>query len=138
MSAVAVTLAYGPPTDAERESVWEEGMDRAECDEAIYAARDNLDYEAQAEHQRGLFFLHGALLAHGASPTAGCWIAVDDEAVPPLPGCVVMVNTRLEGAALVAAAPHIVETLRACADDLAATACAPDHVPPEWGDDAAA
>ena len=94
---------------------------------------DDYDHEAAAERQQQLFFLHGALLDHGAAPTAGCWITVEDERVPPLPGCVVMVNTRLNGAALVAAAPHIVETLRACADDLEASTAPPDYVPPEWG-----
>ncbi len=95
---------------------------------------DGLEYAAQAERQRNLFFLHGALLAHGAVPSTGCWLAIDDDATPPVPGCLVLVNSRLTGAALAAAAPCIVATLRDCADELEAATALPHGcgVPPEW------
>ena len=97
----------------------------------------NGDYaeEESAENQRILAMLFATLVAHGARPAAGCYIAAEDVPdMPPLPACVILVNARLTGAALAAASEHIVATLRTCADDLAANTELPAGcgVPTDW------
>ena len=100
------------------------------------------DHAAQCEsteNQRALAVLFSTLMAHGAVPTAGCYIASEDvPGMPPLPAVAILVNARLTGPALVAAAPHIVATLRSCADDLEVNTELPAGcgVPPDWLDGA--
>ena len=91
---------------------------------------DDLDHALAVEHQRNLDQTFAALVHGGASTVVGCWVTGDD--APPRPAAVVMINRDLAGTDLVAAAPHVVEMLRACADDLDTSTSPPDHVPPEW------
>ena len=72
---------------------------------------DDYDLAGALEHQRNLDQIYCALAHGGATTVGGCWITPNN--APPAPAAVVLLNGRLHGSALVAAAPHIVEMLRA-------------------------